>query len=474
MADAEEQPPEAAAAEEAAPAPEGGDAPPAEGEAPPAEGEAAPAAEGETAPAAPAEGDADAAPAEGAAPPEEGAAAPAEGEAGPPAEEGAAVPAEPPAEETAPAPAAEAVPPPVVEETAAPAEAAPEPAEGESPVADAQLAVPEEEEYVEPEIDLTPDLEAALADYQERIEGLHQDNLALQKRVIQFKHATQKGTQNAADLETQQRVTEHKYLNVLSHVHQIRVKLRTQQVRAARISEELRGQLEDKRAKAIECRESFRDFKRQVAKNAEYSRTGKNIPGKIITEIEKFEQEKEGEVEEVRGANISLKNRLAKLELQLRKKDELAENLHVIDFEQLKIENQTLNEKIEERNEELHKLRKKTITVVQILTHMREKLEFIQEENHVLKEDLSVLEGELQQKRDLLTQLKVAKTESKVENGKLKQQAGISSSESMATDYGTRRTRCENMKAEIANMTEEIKRKTNYAKTVFKLVPQAQ
>ena len=39
--------------------------------------------------------------------------------------------------------------------------------------------------------------------------------------------------------------------------------------------------------------------------------------------------------------------------------------LHLIDFEQLKIENQTLNEKIEERNEELLKLRKKTTTTVQ-------------------------------------------------------------------------------------------------------------
>ena len=36
----------------------------------------------------------------------------------------------------------------------------------------------------------------------------------------------------------------------------------------------------------------------------------------------------------------------------------------MIDFEQLKIENQTLHEKIEERNEELAKLkRKKTVTV---------------------------------------------------------------------------------------------------------------
>lgn len=46
--------------------------------------------------------------------------------------------------------------------------------------------------------------------------------------------------------------------------------------------------------------------------------------------------------------------------------EELAEGLHLIDFEQLKIENQSLNEKIEERNEELAKLRKKTANTVQV------------------------------------------------------------------------------------------------------------
>jgi hypothetical protein len=55
--------------------------------------------------------------------------------------------------------------------------------------------------------------------------------------------------------------------------------------------------------------------------------------------------------------------------------------LHLIDFEQLKIENQTLNEKIEERNEELHKLRKKITTTVVILSHTREKLQYVQEQN---------------------------------------------------------------------------------------------
>ena len=65
-------------------------------------------------------------------------------------------------------------------------------------------------------------------------------------------------------------------------------------------------------------------------------------------------------------ANPSLQPRLQP-SLQLH----VVAGLHLIDFEQLKIENQTLNEKIEERNEELLKLRKKTTTTVQVPTRLK-------------------------------------------------------------------------------------------------------
>lgn len=61
----------------------------------------------------------------------------------------------------------------------------------------------------------------------------------------------------------------------------------------------------------------------------------------------------------MRLENLRLRNNFVKNQKILKKKEELAEGLHLIDFEQLKIENQTLNEKIEERNEDLHKLKKK-------------------------------------------------------------------------------------------------------------------
>jgi hypothetical protein len=71
----------------------------------------------------------------------------------------------------------------------------------------------------------------------------------------------------------------------------------------------------------------------------------------------------------VRLRNISLRTALRKLERTFRAREQLADGLHMIDFEQLKIENQTLLEKIEERNEELAKLKRKKTTTVQVFHH---------------------------------------------------------------------------------------------------------
>eukprot|EP00983_Pelagomonas_calceolata_P022589 711001-Pelagomonas_calceolata.AAC.3 len=105
----------------------------------------------------------------------------------------------------------------------------------------------------------------------------------------------------------------------------------------------------------------------------------------------------------------------------------------------------SLNEKIEERNEELLKLRKKTTTTVQILTHVREKLQArgsrflamlslrslcsqkrvqqqvrwalavcgcVEKENNGLREELEGLEASLSSKRDMLGKAKVGARQS--------------------------------------------------------------
>merc|ERR1712070_1226349 len=158
-----------------------------------------------------------------------------------------------------------------------------------------------------------------------------------------------------------------------------------------------------------------------------------------IAQFEKAEAEKDSELEKMRLSNINRRNMLRKLEQTLRQKEKLADGLHLIDFEQLKIENQTLNEKIEERNEELLKLRKKTTTTVQVLTHLKEKLQFVQAENQVRKQELSDFEVELTAKRDVLTQVKHERDALRAENSGRRQQRGLVSSDELLLDFETRR-----------------------------------
>jgi len=302
------------------------------------------------------------------------------------------------------------------------------------------------EEGPDPMVELQEKL-AQLLDQNDRLKG---KNGALQRAVIN-RRARDK-SYDASEKQSEGKVTEHKYQNMLNNVHSERMKLRLQQVMAARMSDELKNQLEAKRQKAIECRDSFQEFKRQIARHAEYARTGKKIQEKIIQEVEEFELDKDAEVEEVRGSNISLKNRLAKLEQALRNKDELAENLHVIDFEQLKIENQQLNEKIEERNEELHKLRKKTVVTVQIITHMREKVQFVQKEYQETKEKLATLDQDLGAQRDLVTKTKHERDEHRQEYAALKQQTGIMNSEHLTKDFKDRADRIKELKDQFTQL----------------------
>jgi len=460
------------------------EAPPAEEEAAPAEAaEAEPAgdAEAEAAPAeAEAEGGAGEIPAEGEAAPADGE-APVEGEAA--AAEGEAPEAEAPegeAAEAAPeAEAGEAVPEaePVAEaekvEEPGDADADEDAEEGEEDAAgkepeddEGEMELGDGEEEEDDDLEDKPDPMVELQEKYDQLLELHeramQNNVALQRRVIQRKAADK--SYDASEKQSEGKVTEHKYQNMLHNVHSERLKLRLQQVKAARMSEELKNQLEAKRQKAIECRDSFQEFKRQVAKHAEYARTGKTIQEKIIQEVEEFELDKDAEVEEVRGSNISLKNRLAKLEQSLRKKDELAENLHVIDFEQLKIENQTLNEKIEERNEELHKLRKKTNVTVQIITHMREKVQFVQQEYQVLKSELSQLDQDLGAQRDLVAKTKHERDEHRAEFAKLKQQTGIMNSEHLTKDFEARAEHITELKDSIANLKKRHGQMTQFIK----------
>jgi hypothetical protein len=84
-------------------------------------------------------------------------------------------------------------------------------------------------------------------------------------------------------------MNEHKYLNTLANVHQVRFNLKETQDRYNKMATELQAKLNEKQAKCEEIQAQFKELKRSVASNAVYSRTGKKIPPSYIQMKEQAE-----------------------------------------------------------------------------------------------------------------------------------------------------------------------------------------
>lgn len=126
----------------------------------------------------------------------------------------------------------------------------------------------------------------------------------------------------------------------------------------------------------------------------------------------------------------------------------------MIDFEQLKIENQTLSEKIEERNEELSKLKRKKTTTVQILTHIREKLRYIENQNILTSQELISLDRDIISTRNNVTIAKHNREIFRENNVELKRQRGFATSDLLIIDYETRKHTIEMLQQNIKELQE--------------------
>uniref|UniRef100_A0A7S3R505 CCDC113/CCDC96 coiled-coil domain-containing protein n=1 Tax=Dunaliella tertiolecta TaxID=3047 RepID=A0A7S3R505_DUNTE len=279
-----------------------------------------------------------------------------------------------------------------------------------------------EEEYdSEEEQDFGPSVEELIDRAQQEQMRLQEANEALQKNVrlaLDFRNrgrpAVNRDTSKLDGVTTRYRSQLKQWVDALEERDRVEGHYQTTIF-------DMKSNLEERIKRADDVSKAYKHFRLEVARSSEHSKTGRSISDRLLAMMEHEDQEKEEEVQRVRLKNIHLSNQLKRIEQTLRQKEELAEGLHLIDFEQLKIENQSLNEKIEERNEELLKLRKKTTTTVQILTHVREKLQCVEKENNGLREELEGLEASLSSKRDMLGKAKVARDGLRLKGRKIKE-----------------------------------------------------
>ncbi|TPX34310.1 hypothetical protein SmJEL517_g03011 [Synchytrium microbalum] len=284
---------------------------------------------------------------------------------------------------------------------------------------------------------------ADLQDRDELIEGIREAletreklrhvNFGLQAKLAEY--FRRKRAEEVRETDKSGTDQEQRYNQCVTSISDLTEKRETHSIAHAKTVTDLSARLSTLKTESDSKSTEFTSYKRRIAKESENSRTGQPIPFKAIDSIEILESRKDAEVSAVQLEHIRLKNRLKRCELALKQREELADGLHLIDFEQLKIENQAYNEKIEERNEELLKLRKKITTVVQILTHVREKLQFVQTENEVLKKQMLAIDAQVSDGRDALPAAKRKRDSLKAAGLDLKTRNGLLGSKDLLRDH---------------------------------------
>jgi len=139
-----------------------------------------------------------------------------------------------------------------------------------------------------------------------------------------------------------------------------------------KLVDDLRALLELADVNITDVSKETYEFKRDVQN---MSVPGKSANDRLLHHLEEKLRSKDSAIDKLSLKNNALKQQILKLGNQLQHKEEMGEVLHVIDFDQLKIENQQFLEKIEERNNELLKLKLTTGNITQTLNGSKKKLQ---------------------------------------------------------------------------------------------------
>ena len=150
----------------------------------------------------------------------------------------------------------------------------------------------------------------------------------------------------------------------------------------------------------------------------------------------------------------------APLERRVKAKEQLSEGLHLIDFEQLKIENQALREKAEARDADVAKIRSKTSGTVQVLTHAKEKLQFVIKENEALTREIETLEVESRRKGDVMQRIKNELAAYKKENAKMEAEAATVTDPALLDDYAAQKRNARAYRRRVEEIQEDLAEKT--------------
>jgi DNA repair exonuclease SbcCD ATPase subunit len=169
--------------------------------------------------------------------------------------------------------------------------------------------------------------------------------------------------------------------------------------------DKLKALMEETEVEMSEVKKEHYEFKRDVVGGERNFRSGKTAADKVMRFLEEKMREKDSLIDKLTLKNTALQSQTNKQQGLLQQKEEMGEVLHVIDFDQLKIENQQYNEKIEERNNELLKLKLTTGNIVQVLNTSKKRLAALTTESVWLRKSMDEREDQLGKIKEELKRL---------------------------------------------------------------------
>ncbi|GJQ72211.1 hypothetical protein Trydic_g3302 [Trypoxylus dichotomus] len=237
-------------------------------------------------------------------------------------------------------------------------------------------------------------------------------------------------------------------------------------------------ELRDKQVTCVvENFEAMQNREREIGKGLIFTKTAKEIPEKLLDRLLKNQRTKSKEILEMRLCFIKLRNNIEELTAAIKAMDKIGEDHTLIDYEQLKMENQNHADKIEERDEELSKLRTKCAAAIQTLAHLREKSSSTDIDILEMNDKLDEVEMERNDWREKVNSLKKERDNLRCHIVKLQEDSGLLTKPKLLLDMQDTLEQIEACKSEIqrinatysqkAKALEAIKRNIEEEKEYF-------
>eukprot|EP00617_Octactis_speculum_P020111 CAMPEP_0185769612 /NCGR_PEP_ID=MMETSP1174-20130828/55004_1 /TAXON_ID=35687 /ORGANISM="Dictyocha speculum, Strain CCMP1381" /LENGTH=372 /DNA_ID=CAMNT_0028454745 /DNA_START=76 /DNA_END=1194 /DNA_ORIENTATION=+ len=155
-----------------------------------------------------------------------------------------------------------------------------------------------------------------------------------------------------------------------------------------KVMDSLKAVLQETEMRTEELKKDAYEFKRDIVVGAENMHTGKIMAEKVEKYMEEKLNSRDGLIEKLRLKNQSIRAQIQSIESQLKRKEEMGDMLHYIDFHQLQIENKQHATKLEERNEELFKLKQTTSATLTNLNNQKDNLNALMTQHEWLKAEI--------------------------------------------------------------------------------------